>query len=458
MQAAHEILSDPQQKAKYDADRARQEKAAREVVDALRRNAASARSAQAPPVPPRRATTGARGTPFPPAAGRGRPPPVPQQPPSSGPDKYAAFTRVGAQQQDRAEQEAQKAKFDAMRGFRSMKNAQSQAFPSPQPPLRSSGHPTAPRPDINTPSARFPPRHQRSYEQFQNTPQPQPQPGFPGMSRTQGTRKPAGWTPTTPSDEPMAQRTSAYVHHTQEQRREPYFPDDDIPSSPKMARHEPATSPLRHRHSSTGLDNTSRHPRRPELERLSTRYAQSTGEKTYVNGVGRSASVRNSPVEREWEGHEGHEDHVLHRPHASSTRHRSASPNFRPASLAHEFSSSESESSADTGSDDLASRPKATPRSRRQKAGTGTFGFRHVAADDANLHSQFPPPSHKHAHSPQEEYTARYVYPPPPPRSGPRVFQEVPPFQSNGNVRMDDTRQAHPDMYGPIPFSFSSLV
>jgi hypothetical protein len=426
------------------------------VLNAFRRNANPPPTTPNFPPPPRRATTGGRANQFNTSAGRGRPPPPPPQP-SSGADKYAAFTRAGAQQRDRAEEEAQKAKYDAMRGFRSMRNGQPQAFPTappPQPP-RSSGHPTAPRPDINAPSAGVPPRHHRSYEHFQNMPQP----GFPGMSRTASARKPAGFAPSTPGgDEPMAQRTSAYAHHQSSQRRDSYFPDDDTPHSPTMARPEPATSPLKKSQSQTDLDNASRRPQRPELNRLSTRYANSGGEKTYVNGVGRSASVRNSPVEREWGLHE---DIGLRRPnshHEPSVRHQSASPNLRPIPHVEDVSSSESESSTDGEPENFASRPKAKLRPRRQKAGTGAFGFRHVAADDPGLNSQFPPPNHKHAHSPQDEYTARYEYPPPPPRSDPRAFPEPQPFQSNGNPRMDDIRKhtrhvssgdprANPNMY-----------
>ena len=453
MQAAHEILCDPQQKAKYDADRARQEevarakqeKAARDVLNALRRNAAPSTTPRfAPPPNTRRATTGARGTAFSTAAGRGRPPPPPPPPPpSSGADKYAAFTRAGAHQPDRAEQEAQKAKLDAMRGFRSMRNGQPPPFPPP-PPLRPSVHPTAPRPDITPPSTATPPRHQRSYEHFQN----ETQPGFPGMSRAQSARKPAGFAPTSRiGDEPMAQSTSAYGNYSQE-RRDSYFPNDDTPRSPNMARHEPGTSPLKHSQSSNGLGGAPRRPHRPELERLSTRYAQSSGEKTDVNGVGRSNSAKNSPVERDWGGHEDYDLRRPHSHHASTARHQSASPNLRHATAAEAVSSSESESSTDDEPENFASRPKAKPRTRRQKAGTGAFAFRHVVADDPNLHSQLPPPNHKHVHSPQDEYTARYVYPPPPPRSDPQTFPESHTSHSNGTPRMNDPRQGNPNMYG----------
>jgi curved DNA-binding protein CbpA len=439
VQAAHEILSDPQLKAKYDADRAKQEKAAREVLNAFRRNTAHPTTTNFPP-PSRSATTGARGGPFNPPSGRGRPPPPPppppQPPPSSGADKYAAFTRARGQPRERAEEEASKAAYDAMRAFQSMRNGHSQAFSTP-PPSRSSAHPTAPRPDPNTPSARIPPRHHRSCEHFQNVPQT----GFPGLSRTASTRKPAGFAPGTPGgDEPMAQRTSAYAH-VHGQRHDSYFAADGIPRSPTMSRPEPATSPLKKSRSSTSLHDAPRHPRRPEVERISTQYAPGGGEKTYVNGVGRSASLRNSPVEREWGGH-GYDDFRRpHSHHASSPRQQSASPNLRPTHVAEEVSSSDSSSSSDAESENFASRPKAKLRPRRQKAGSGGFAFRHVTADDPTMNSQFPPPNHKHPHSPQDEYTMRYEYPPPPPRSDPRIFPEPQPFHSSGSSKTGDFRE-----------------
>src|SRR5204863_10145644 len=63
----------------------------------------------------------------------------------------------------------------------------------------------------------------------------------------------------------------------------------------------------------------------------------------------------------------------------------------------------------------------------------------------------------------QDEYTARYEYPPPPPRSDPRVFPKPQPSQSNANPMMDHIRQhtrhvssgdpkAHPNMYGTFHF------
>jgi hypothetical protein len=63
------------------------------------------------------------------------------------------------------------------------------------------------------------------------------------MPRAASARKLTGFAPNTPGDdEPMAQ-TLAYAHH--DPRRESYFPEDDTPHSPTMARPEPATSPLK---------------------------------------------------------------------------------------------------------------------------------------------------------------------------------------------------------------------
>jgi hypothetical protein len=341
-----------------------------------------------------------------------------------------------------------------MRAFQSMKNGYSQPFPTPPQP-RPSAHPTATRPDTNTPFAGVPPRHHRSYEHFQHVPQT----GFPGMPRTASVRKPAGFAPGTPGgDEPMAQRTSAYAH-VHAQRQDSYFVNNDMPHSPTMARPEPATSPLKKSRSSTSLHDAPQRPRRPGVERISTQYATSGGEKTYVNGVGRSASVRNSPVEREWGGYEYDDPRRPHSHYASPPRHRSASPNLRPTHAAEELSSSDSDSSSAAESDNPASRPKAKPRPRRQKAGAGGFAFRHVAVDDPTMNSQFPLPNHKHPHSPQDDYTARYEYPPPQPRSEPRIFAEPQPFRGNGNSKTDNIREhirhinaedprTRPNMYG----------
>jgi len=354
------------------------------------------------------------------------------------------------QQRDGADEEAQKATFDTMRAFQSMKNRQSQAFPAPPP--RSSPHPAAPRSNtnINTPPTGVPPQHHRNYEHFLNVPQP----GFLGTSRAASTRKPAAFSPRTPGgDEPMAQRTSVYTHHSP--RRESYFPKDDTPHSPTMARPEPATSPLRKSQSSTGLNDATDHPPKPELNRPSTRYANRGGEKTYVNGVGRSSSVRSSPVEREWIGHKNDSVRKPHFYHDSSARHRSASPNLRDVPSAEALSSSESEYSSDTEPESFASGPKDKPRPQREETETGAFAFRHATSDGTALNDQLPSPN------PRDEYTARYEYPPPPPRSDPRYFPEPQPYHKNGNLMMDDIgqharhvssgeTQAHPNVFSGV--------
>lgn len=288
---------------------------------------------------------------------------------------------------------------------------------------------------VNTPPTKVPPRHHRSYEHFQN----RPQPGFSGMPRAASARKLTGFAPNTPGDgEPMAQ-TSAYTHH--DPRRESYFPEDDTPHSPTMARPELATSPLKKSQSSTGLNDASHRSQIPELRRLSTRYATRGGEKTYVNGVGRSSSMRNSPVERESIGHEDDNVRRPHFHHDSSARHRSASLNLRGTPSAEALSSSESESSSDAEPEDFASKPNAKLRTQREKIGTSAFTFHHVTSNGTALNDQFPPPNHKHARSPQDENIAQYEYPPPPPRSDHRSFPEPPQYHRNSNLRMDDIGQ-----------------
>ncbi len=418
------------------------------AAQAFRRNPPPPPTATNFPPPPRRAATSARGAAFASAGGRSRPAP------SSGAERYATFTKVGAQQ---ARVDEEKARLDAMRGFRTMRNGQPQGFPVPPPPPRPTGHPTAPRPS-------------KSFEQAQNGLSP----GFPGMSRT-ASRKTAGFAPNTPGrgDEPKPASTSAYANYAQGQRPQAsnpqsYFAAGDTPlspHSPTMGKREPSTSPLRQTQSSASLHESSSRPQRPELERVSTRYATSGGEKTFVNGVGRSSSVRNSPVDRTWPDHEQDGFNRPHSHHASTARHHSASPKLRPASGLGDISSSESASSSEGEPELFASRPKAQLRPRRQKAGAGGYAFRHVAGDGASVPSQFPSNSHKHVHSPQDEYTAHYEYPPPPPRSdhaSQRRFPDPQPFQSNGYPRMNGDKghharnpnsgdpKMHPNMYGPF--------
>jgi hypothetical protein len=85
------------------------------------------------------------------------------------------------------------------------------------------------------------------------------------------------------------------------------------------------------------------------------------------------------------------------------------------------------------------------------------------------VNSQFPPPNHKHPHSPHDDSTPRYEYPPPPPRPDPRMFAEPQTFQSNGNSRTDDIREhirhvnaedprTHPNMYGTFHSPFPNLI
>ena len=354
-----------------------------------------------------------------------------------------------------------KAKVDAMHGFRSMRNAKSGGFP-PQPP-RPAAYPTAPRPNPNSSTER--PKSQSSWEQFSNS---IPTPGFPGMSRTASIRK--GFAPSTPGaghDEPPAVRTSAYASYTAGQRPpssnpQSYFSPPNDPPSPTSARRENATSPLRHTQSSGDFAESVSRPHRPHLERMSTQYAHHGGETTFVNsGLGRSASVRNSPVDKTWQD----EDNDLNRPHThhgpSTNRHHSASPKLRPAAPHVDNYSSDDDSSE---GEHYGARPKAQPRPRRQRAGIGgmPFGYRHV---EPAVTGQVPNNNYKKVVSPQDEHTNHYEYPPPPPRGenmAQRIFSGAQHVQPNGKPHMNGhgrrsssdadsgAPKAQPNMYGPF--------
>lgn len=231
--------------------------------------------------------------------------------------------------------------------------------------------------------------------------------GFPGLNRSQSTRKKPGYVPSTPGayHEPMAPpNTSAYQHvsrgdRPQASKPQSYF--DMPPQSPTTSHGKPATSPLRHAKSQEEPIIT---PQRPGgLGRNTTRYATAGGEKTYVGGgVSRSTSLRNSPVDPNYA------DHVFERPRSqhSSSRNHSRGPHIHQA---FPDSESSSESSSSDDEPEIDRRPTAIPRGR----------FGHPKAKVRQWHGEKVPGSN--LHSPQRNQTAHYEYPPPPPRSVPNM-------------------------------------
>ncbi|KAF7512849.1 hypothetical protein GJ744_011952 [Endocarpon pusillum] len=433
VQAAHEILSDPEQKRKYDQDRAKHKSSAPIIP---RRGPVPPTPPQFPPPPRRAASTAKNQNPF---AGNGNNPRTRHHQPPINPEKYAPYARAGAQQWEKTKEEAQ-SKADAFRGFQQMKPGQSptgERF-APPPPPRPSHYTTAERPTSHAPPSaaaapNTPPRPQRSWDNFKNRGRSssgtEPSPGFPGLSRTQSTRTRPGFTPMNPGgDEPPAPRSSAYATYSRGERPQAstphsYFPEGVAHPSPQMNPLRPGKSPLRHVKSSPDVEE-GREPQRPGLERISTRYAGIGGERTDVSngGIGhRSSSARNSPIDPRW--HES-ERNGRHSPFSrdNPVRYRSSSPKSRATPGLDSSSSSSGTSSSDEDVDEprWSARARATPRQTRSKPASSDFGSR-TAADGPASSGLFPGTKYVKPPTPRDADSGRYQYrPPPPPPPPPR--------------------------------------
>jgi len=470
IQAAHEILTDPQQKLKYDTDRLRggylniYSSPTRPNGPPPRQTAANF------PPPPRRTTATQNGKSSYPASGVHKPPPT------SGASRYASHARAGAQSWEKAKEEAQ-ARAEAFRPFQDMKTGPTRGNASPgrgshwsaQPGRGGSTNMPPPPPPPPPPQM---PKTQRSWDQFPNQ-FPDNKAGFPGMSRTQTQRRRQGFAPNTPGgDEPMAQNTSAYFNVSRGERppASSYF-DSGTPTPSSTPANKPVTSPLRHTKSHDS-DIGPRSPvhGRPYQERTNTKHPGVSGERTHVAGEGlsRSSSLRNSPANSpRWEG-PGPSNLGQHT--FSSNRNHSSSPRLRKAQTFHVASSSSSASSSEEEMT-WASRPKATPRERvHQRAKSQDFGQQSDARRAYNPQTggaaweQQAPHNYTHSagRSPQGDQTAHYQYPPPPPPRNqandgrPTV---VPPGSAGDTRRAANPASGFPDdasnLYGKSHFSSS---
>ncbi|EHY53744.1 hypothetical protein ABEF92_006332 [Exophiala dermatitidis] len=379
VQAAHEILSDPVEKAKYDAARAK----------LTGRNTASnytsepygfARSASY------RTSTATPQFPFPPPPKTKDkrpqfPSPTPKSQTSSGAEKFNAFTRGAPQSWDRARFDD--ARAEAARVFPNMRPSPTAP---PVPPRTPRQAPTAPKPSSSS-----------DIPHASNMPPP----GFPGLSRTQSARRQGYTAGSHGGDEAPAPRSAySYVRgdRTAGTGSHGYVPDDHM-RSPPVSRVRPAVSPLRHTKSSDyEMRSDSFGGSRP-----SSKYAGVSGERTDIHGDGlhRSASVRNSPVDPRWDdrGPFGRSSARFDHP----PRHRSESPGMKPNGIHADFSSDTS--SSEDEALNMNARPKAVPRPRT-KPGLNPFG--RTVDPNPGLTGQFP----------NTNYTRivdenQYKYPPP---------------------------------------------
>ena len=286
----------------------------------------------------------------------------------------------------------------------------------PPPPTRQPRAPTAPRTNA-----------------FDSNYAKDDQPaGFPGMSRPANMRR-SGFDPSTPGldmDEQHApHRPSAYASYSRGERpgaanAQGYFPEGVSPRSPPMVNKKPAVSPLRHVRSESGWDPPTLH--RPEFDRVSSRYANTPGERTNPNGgLGRSASVRTSPVEKHWDDIDGRDHSGRPQSHPGPARNQSSSPRLRPSRVPIiDYSSSSSDSSEDDRPS-FASRRKAQHRRPRvHTSSSDQHGYRPSSDNDPALTGQFP--SSNYTKIIEDKNSPQYTYPPP--SDGPvrRPFSNMP--------------------------------
>lgn len=335
IQAAHEILTDPQQRMKYDTERLR-----------------AGYGKLYGPSPPRRTATSGY-----PAANKTQTP-KPQTPrpasyqatPSSGAQKYANYAKAAPQQYERMYE--QQARADAFRGFQGMKpNGWSNFDPKtgrPPPTARNMSNGNT----VPTQS-----RGKSAYEHINARQHPD------AFGRASTTRKKQGFAPGTPGgDEPMARNVSAYSNTPRPDRSSAFF--DSVPAPTAKAKRTPVSS-----RSETPVEDVA-----PEFERASHRYATTGGERTYFSsaGLGRTYSMRDSSASSKARSRTNPPS-----PRSpAQSRHRSASPGIRHQRQSFSSSSTSSSSDADSESESdrlkFASRRRAVPKSRLQ-TGQHTF-------------------------------------------------------------------------------------
>ncbi|KAI9811505.1 MAG: hypothetical protein M1832_000880 [Thelocarpon impressellum] len=294
IKSAQEILTDPVQRAKYDAERARL-------------GHAYGYAPPRPAVPGRNPYTATSN--YPPPPSRTQPRPAYASTASTGASRYSNFPKPAA---NGAAPEDVHARANAFRAFENMNKASHQ--PSSRP--ASAAYRTPPKPPYREPppAAAASARAARSgWESFGNEGAGPP----PGVHRAQSTRtsKKAGFAPATPGgDEPAAPGASYFNAARASSAARPaapraqttrFPPGQTVPPPTPQRAPKPDTLGQFKAQNADALD-----PHSPQSPRVRTPYSTKGGEKTYFSSgaLGRSASTREPP------------------PRKSSGRHRSASP------------------------------------------------------------------------------------------------------------------------------------
>ena len=377
IQSANEVLGDPQQRAKYDAQRMR--------AGLLHTYAGSSTSPTRPSVPTRPPMSD-----FPPPP---RPPPYTTTkatftPHSSGAQRYKDFpTRTEPASWRGVSTDDPKTKTSDFKAWESMRTPRRGQGPIPPqrrtvPPKAARPPPVPPGRETNGQAHKDPSPRRHDWDHLQ-----EPRTDVPGTTRpdtSRGSPHKSGYVPSTPGagDEPQAR--SAYFtvgrgERPGNSRSQTHMPPPPIPShAPTSKTSEPLAS---------FKDRVGFNEPFGNKSRVSTPYHTAGGEKSspYSSGPGperskTSARPRDSNSRTEWyEGKPNNVDSVHHRAASANSNYRKMSPPDKndttmPGVSGVYSSSSSSSSSSDEDLDPLASRkPRVTqvPKTRRTRADAG---------------------------------------------------------------------------------------
>lgn len=338
IQSAHEILTDPAHRARYDADRIRS--------GLFYSHASPSR----PNMPPRSPATN-----YPPPPPRPPPPTATKNnfpPPPTGTNRYTQYTNAeAAKSRPNTEGDDAQTKANAFKAWEQMRHAQG-PVPTRKVPPRPTRTTFQPRSNTNGVPEDPPLRRTApGWEQFQQEAQ-----SMPRMTRANTTRVPKKPTQAPGGEMPPAQNRSAYAH---------VRPDRTHRTSPQYAPPPQAgqrnTDPYRAFRSQFESEDTLNNS-----ERISTPYATTGGEKTnfWSSGLGRTANSQERRRSAEWyEKDASPSDAPQPSAHSSTPnrQHHSASPKMRKPKQVPPSPSISSTSSSDEGSTPL-QRPFGTRR------------------------------------------------------------------------------------------------
>jgi curved DNA-binding protein CbpA len=328
IQAAHEILSDDQQRKRYDIDRLR----------------AGYGKHYSPPKPdtPQKKPANPYPSAYPPKAQTFRQP-FSGRPQSSynghstGTQSYANYARAGARPPWEKTYDAGQTRTDAYRRFQGTWGTSTTGFRFGQRTGRA-GYTSVPRPNA-TPAGQ-PTRPKSAYDYFKTTTNQ--------SSRTQSTRKKHGFAPRSASgDEPMAANTSSY---TTVPRRERFQASDDLPgeAAPTATTENPAAP------SGYGAENTGT----PNSKQKRSTNASTDGDRTFFSASGlHSDGVCNPPKKSSAQSQT---------PPIGRTSLGSGRKSAGPRSHSDGGQKGNSTNSSDTDDDYLARRTRTVPQSGPQ--------------------------------------------------------------------------------------------